>query len=141
MTAIRHRTTVAQAGAHLFPNGERHLRSRRALAAIYPAELLAETIRIAERCRFSLTQLSYVYPHELVPAEHTPASWLRHLTEQGMRRRWPQGTPTKVSQQIEKELALIAELNYESYFLTVEDIVRFARSKGILCQGRGSAAN
>ncbi len=141
MTAIRHHTTVAQAGAHLFPNGERHLRSRRALAAIYPADLLVETIRIAERCRFSLTQLSYVYPYELVPAEHTPASWLRHLTEQGMRRRWPEGTPTKVSQQIEKELALIAELAYESYFLTVEDIVRFARSKGILCQGRGSAAN
>jgi len=141
MTAIRHRTTVAQAGAHLFPNGERHLRSRRALAAIYPADLLAETVRIAERCRFSLTQLSYVYPHELVPAEHTPASWLRHLTEQGMRRRWPEGTPAKVSDQIEKELALIAELAYESYFLTVEDIVRFARSRGILCQGRGSAAN
>ena len=141
MTAIRHRTTVAQAGAHLFPNGERHLRSRRALAANYPADLLSETIRIAERCRFSLTQLNYVYPHELVPAEHTPARWLRHLTEQGMRRRWPEGTPAKVSNQIEKELALIAELNYESYFLTVEDIVRFARSKGILCQGRGSAAN
>jgi error-prone DNA polymerase len=141
LTAIRHRTTVAQAGAHLFPNGERHLRSRRALAAIYPADLLSETIRIAERCRFSLTQLNYVYPHELVPAEHTPARWLRHLTEQGMRRRWPEGTPAKVSNQIEKELALIAELNYESYFLTVEDIVRFARSRGILCQGRGSAAN
>jgi error-prone DNA polymerase len=141
MTAIRHRTTVAQAGAHLFPNGERHLRSRRVLAAIYPAELLAETIRIAERCRFSLTELSYVYPHELVPNGQTPSAWLRSLTEQGMRRRWPEGTPAKVSNQIEKELALIAELNYESYFLTVEDIVRFARSRGILCQGRGSAAN
>ncbi|MDE2256329.1 MAG: error-prone DNA polymerase [Xanthomonadaceae bacterium] len=141
MTAIRHRTTVAQAGAHLFPNGERHLRSRRALAAIYPAELLAETIRITERCRFSLTELSYVYPHELVPDGQTRSAWLRALTEQGMRRRWPDGTPAKVSHQIEKELALIAELNYESYFLTVEDIVRFARSRGILCQGRGSAAN
>ena len=141
MTAIRHRTTVAQAGAHLFPNGERHLRSRRALAAIYPAELLAETIRIAERCQFSLTELSYVYPHELVPEGHTPSGWLRTLTERGMLQRWPQGTPPAVIAQIDKELTLIAELNYESYFLTVEDIVRFARSRAILCQGRGSAAN
>ena len=141
MTAIRHRTTVAQAGAHLFPNGERHLRSRRALAAIYPRQLLDETLRIAERCRFSLAELSYVYPRELVPEGPTPTAWLRHLTEQGMRRRWPDGAPASVLNQIEKELALIAELGYESYFLTVEDIVRFARSKGILCQGRGSAAN
>jgi len=141
MTAIRHRVTVAQAGGFLFPNGERHLRTRRALAAIYPADLLDETIRIAERCRFSLTELTYTYPHELVPEGETAASWLRTLTERGQARRWPQGTPTPVAAQIEKELALIAELNYESYFLTVEDIVRFARSRGILCQGRGSAAN
>lgn len=141
MTAIRQRTTVAQAGAHLFPNGERHLRSCRALAAIYPATLLDETVRIAQRCQFSLTQLSYVYPRELVPAGQTPSAWLRHLTEQGMRRRWPDGAPAAVVTQIDKELALIAELGYESYFLTVEDIVHFARSHGILCQGRGSAAN
>ncbi|MBS0558330.1 MAG: error-prone DNA polymerase [Proteobacteria bacterium] len=141
LTAIRQRTTVAQAGAYLFPNGERHLRSRRALGAIYPHELLDETVRIAQRCRFSLTQLSYVYPHELVPNGQTPATWLRHLTEQGMRQRWPDGAPAAVVTQIDKELALIAELGYESYFLTVEDIVHFARSHGILCQGRGSAAN
>ena len=141
MTAIRHRTTVAQAGAHLFPNGERHLRSRRALAAIYPRELLDETLRIAERCRFSLGELKYTYPRELVPAGHTSSGWLRTLTGQGVRRRWPDGAPPAVLAQIEKELALIAELGYESYFLTVEDIVRFARSRGILCQGRGSAAN
>ena len=141
MTAIRQRTTVAQAGAYLFPNGERHLRSLRALAAIYPRELLEETLRIADRCRFSLAELSYVYPHELVPEGKTPSAWLRTLTEQGMRRRWPEGAPAKVMDQIDKELALIAELRYESYFLTVEDIVRFARSRGILCQGRGSAAN
>ncbi|MBS0569280.1 MAG: error-prone DNA polymerase [Proteobacteria bacterium] len=141
LTAIRHRTTVAQAGAHLFPNGERHLRSRRALAAIHPRALLEETLRIAARCRFSLAELKYTYPRELVPAGRTPSGWLRELTEQGMRRRWPDGTPTGVVAQVEKELALIAELGYESYFLTVEDIVRFARSRGILCQGRGSAAN
>ena len=125
----------------LFPNGERHLRSRQALAAIYPSDLLAETLRIAERCRFSLDQLRYTYPHELVPDGHTPTTWLRVLTEEGAAWRWPQGAPARARQLIEHELALIAELQYESYFLTVHDIVRFARSRGILCQGRGSAAN
>jgi error-prone DNA polymerase len=141
MTAIRHRTTVARAGAFRFPNAERHLRSRRALTAIYPSELLDETVRIAERCRFSLKELRYTYPRELVPEDHTPTTWLRQLTEEGARWRWPSGVPKKARSLIEKELALIAELTYESYFLTVHDIVRFARGKGILCQGRGSAAN
>lgn len=141
MTAIRHRTTVVLAGAHRFPNGERHLRSRRALGNIYPAHLLEETLRIAERCEFNLNELRYTYPKELVPQGHTPATWLRHLTEEGSRWRWPDGVPEKSRALIEKELALIAELKYESYFLTVHDIVRFARGEGILCQGRGSAAN
>jgi len=141
LTAIRHHTTVADAGWRLFPNGERHLRTREALAALYPADLLAETLRVAERCRFTLDQLRYTYPRELVPEGHTPASWLRTLTEDGMRWRWPDGAPKRARELIEHELALIAELKYESYFLTVHDIVRFARSRGILCQGRGSAAN
>lgn len=141
LTAIRHHTTVADAGWRLFPNGERHLRTRDALAALYPADLLAETLRVAERCRFTLDQLRYTYPHELVPDGHTPTSWLRALTEDGMRWRWPDGAPQRARELIEHELALIAELQYESYFLTVHDIVRFARSRGILCQGRGSAAN
>ena len=141
LTAIRHHTTLSEAGWRLFPNGERHLRTRQALAAIYPQDLLAETLRIAERCRFSLDQLRYTYPHELVPAGHTPTTWLRVLTEEGAAWRWPQGAPDRARQLIEHELALIAELQYESYFLTVHDIVRFARSRGILCQGRGSAAN
>ena len=141
MIAIRHRTTVAKAGAFRFPNAERHLRSRRALAAIYPADLLVETVRIAERCQFSLKELRYTYPRELVPDGYTPTSWLRHLTEEGARWRWPNGVPDKANVLMEKELALIAELKYESYFLTVHDIVRFARGEGILCQGRGSAAN
>ena len=141
LTAIRHHTTVADAGWRLVPNGERHLRTREALAALYPADLLAETLRVAERCRFTLDQLRYTYPHELVPDGHTPTSWLRTLTEDGIRWRWPGGASQRARELIEHELALIAELQYESYFLTVHDIVRFARSRGILCQGRGSAAN
>ena len=141
MTAIRHRTTIAQAGKRLFPNGERHLRARRALAAIYPEHLLAETLRIAGRCTFSLDDLKYEYPHELVPEGHTPATWLRHLVEEGVRTRWPDGEDAEARRLIEKELALIRKKNYEPYFLTVHDIVRFARSQKILCQGRGSAAN
>ena len=141
LTALRLRRSVAEAGDRLFPNGERHLRTRRALSAIYPRELLEESLRIAGRCRFRLDSLRYRYPRELVPEGHTPSSWLRELTEAGMRRRWPQGTPPAVRERIESELALIAELGYEAFFLTVEDIVRYARSRGILCQGRGSAAN
>ncbi|HTN91765.1 MAG TPA: error-prone DNA polymerase, partial [Sorangium sp.] len=141
LTAIGHRQTVAEAGAVLFKNGERHLRTREALAAIYPAPLRAETLRLADRCQFSLSELRYRYPAELVPDGHTAASWLRHLTEQGIGWRWPDGVPDKIRAQIEYELQLVAELAYEPYFLTVHDIVHFARSRHILCQGRGSAAN
>ena len=141
LTAIRHKTTVDEAGFRLFPNGERHLRTRPALAAVYPADLLEETIHIAQRCTFSLEELRYEYPHELVPQGRTAASWLRELTEAGARTRWPDGVPDKARALIEHELALISELHYEPYFLTVHDLVRFARSRDILCQGRGSAAN
>jgi error-prone DNA polymerase len=142
MTAIRHRTTIAQAGKRLFPNGERHLRTRRALSAIYTARLLDETLRIAERCRFSLDiDLGYQYPRELVPDGHTPQTWLRQLVEDGVRERWPEGESPEARELIEKELKLIRSKQYEPYFLTVHDIVRFAKSQGILCQGRGSAAN
>ncbi len=141
LTAIRHRRTLVEARGLLYRNGERHLRSRRALAAIHPAPLLAETLRIARRCTFSLDQLEYRYPAELVPQGHTSDSWLRARTEQGMAWRWPHGVPAKVRAQIAHELALIEALGYAPYFLTVDDIVRFARDRGILCQGRGSAAN
>ena len=141
LTAIRHHCPVDEAGFKLFPNGERHLRSREQLARLYPEALLAETLRIAERCRFDMAELEYQYPHELVPPEHTPSSWLRHLTEEGIAWRWPQGISSELRAQLDKELTLICELEYESYFLTVHDIVRFARSQHILCQGRGSAAN
>jgi error-prone DNA polymerase len=146
MTAIRLRTTLANAGHALFPNGERHLRTRQALAVIYPQELLAESVRIASRCSFSLYDIRYQYPHELVPVGHTAKTWLRHLTVKGIRERWrrkesTRGQKIKAIELIRKELQIIARKQYESYFLTVHDIVRFARSKGILCQGRGSAAN
>src|SRR6185369_7383378 len=107
----------------------------------YPPALLAETVAIAERCNFSLDELRYEYPQELVPPGETPASWLRKLTEAGLCRRFPAGTPGTVRELVEHELKLIAELRYEPFFLTVHDVVAFARSKDILCQGRGSAAN
>ncbi len=141
LTALRLKTTVFDAGHALFANGERHLRSRLRLSRLYPPELLVETLVVAEQCRFSLDELRYEYPEEIVPAGHTPASWLRHETEAGLRRRYPQGEPAEVRGRIEHELKLIAEMRYEAYFLTVYDIVCFARGAGILCQGRGSAAN
>jgi error-prone DNA polymerase len=183
LTAIRVKRPLSECGDALFPNGERHLRSRERLLRIYPPELLIETIHVADRCRFSLDELRYEYPEEIVPPGETPASWLRKLAREGFR--WRFGaelegeatgaaldattslvTPTlpppgggkedgwggrftsaqkadiaKARALVEHELALIAQLRYEPYFLTVHDIVRFARAKGILCQGRGSAAN
>ena len=141
LTAIRLGIPVSQAGRALYSNGERHLRPLAALEAVYPPALLAESLRIAGRCRFDLGELRYEYPAELVPEGHTPMSWLRELTEQGMRRRWPEGADESVRATIEHELELIRELSYEPFFLTVQDIVGFARRRGILCQGRGSAAN
>ncbi|MCB1567200.1 MAG: PHP domain-containing protein, partial [Xanthomonadales bacterium] len=141
LTAIRHKLPLSECGAWLFRNGERHLRHRAALARIYPAELLAHAAQLAQRCHFDLGELRYQHPSELVPKGHSPSAWLRELTLRGLRRRWPEGAPTQVLNQIEDELALIAELGYEAFFLTVEDIVRFASERGILCQGRGSAAN
>ncbi len=141
LTAIRHRVPITEAGALIFRNGERHLRRRDALGKIYPATLMQESAALAARCQFSLDELRYRYPAELVPDGHTAISWLRHLTEEGMRWRWPDGVSEKVGAQVAHELVLIEELKYESYFLTVHDIVQFARSRQILCQGRGSAAN
>ena len=141
LTAIRHRVPIAEAGALIFRNGERHLRRRDVLADLYPAALLQESVRIAERCTFRMSELKYDYPTELVPQGHSSTSWLRHLAEEGIRWRWPQGASDKVRKLIDDELALIASKKYEAFFLTVHDIVHFARSRNILCQGRGSAAN
>jgi error-prone DNA polymerase len=141
VTAVRLGTTVAHAGHALFPNGERSLRPLARLEALYPRALLDATREVAERCRFSLDELRYEYPEEIVPAGTTPQAQLRRLVEEGAERRWPGGTPPAVRALIERELALVAELGYERYFLTVHDLVAFARGRGILCQGRGSAAN
>jgi error-prone DNA polymerase len=141
MTAIRLSQPVAECGYALASNAQAHLRQRVDLAQLYPPDALAETQRIVENCHFQLDTLKYEYPHEVVPEGETPASFLRSETYAGAAQRFPKGMPQAVQDQIEKELALIAELEYEPYFLTVYDIVKFARSRGILCQGRGSAAN
>jgi error-prone DNA polymerase len=141
LTAVRHGCTVEAAGERLYPNGERHLRSLPQLRRLYPPQLLEQSIAIAERCEFSLAQLRYEYPPELVPAGCSASGHLRALTEAGLARRWPLGAPPAVRASIDKELGLIAELRYEHFFLTVHDIVEFARRENILCQGRGSAAN
>ena len=141
LTALRLKTTVFDAGYALFPNAERHVRTRLRLSRLYPPALLAETLKIADLCSFSLDELRYEYPEEIVEPGHTPTSWLRHETERGLLKRYPQGVPDQVRKLVEHELALIAELKYEAYFLTVYDIVCFARNVDILCQGRGSAAN
>ncbi|HEY7673580.1 MAG TPA: error-prone DNA polymerase [Gammaproteobacteria bacterium] len=141
LTAIRRKIPVERLGFALYPNAERVLKPYAKLARIYPRELLHETLAVLERIEFSLDQLRYEYPRELVPPGETAAGYLRRLTMEGAERRWPEGVPGKVSTLIEHELELIGELVYEPYFLTVYDIVRYARSRGILCQGRGSAAN
>ncbi len=141
MTAIRLQCPLAQAGRRLQPNGERYLRSIGRLTRIHPARLLAASLDVASRCRFSLDEIRYEYPEELVPAGATPATHLRALAFEGLARRYPQGAPASVVETVEHELRLIAQLRYEPFFLTVHDIVAFARSKHILCQGRGSAAN
>jgi error-prone DNA polymerase len=141
LTAIRLNTPLQTAGYSLFPNGERSLRPLQRLRELYPAPLLAQTLEIAERCTFTLDELRYEYPEEIVPAGATPASHLRALTMRGCAERWPAGAPPAVRASIEHELRLIAELKFEPFFLTVHDIVQYARSQKILCQGRGSAAN
>ena len=141
MTAIRLGKPLVKCGLDLQQNAERHLRTRLRLAQLFPPDLMAETLHLAKRCVFSLDELQYQYPQEVVPAGETAASYLRRVTYEGAGRRWPHGASAKVLQQIEHELALISELKYEQYFLTVYDIVTFARSRHILCQGRGSAAN
>ncbi|WP_166252078.1 error-prone DNA polymerase [Marinobacter salicampi] len=141
VTAIRHRCTLESAGLHLFQNGERYLRPLKVLKRLYPESWLAETRLIAEQCTFEPGSLKYEYPSDLVPTGLSAGEHLRNLTREGERVRFPEGTPFPIQALIRKELGLIAEMKYEHYFLTLEDIVRFARSRGILCQGRGSAAN
>jgi error-prone DNA polymerase len=141
LTAIRFNCSVMQLGKRRFANAERRLRSLPHLKKIYPPALLAETLAIAKRCHFSLTELRYEYPSEVVPNHLTAGEQLCYLVTEGIKKRWPNGPSEAVNQQIKYELTVISELNYESYFLTVHDLVAFARSRDIFCQGRGSAAN
>src|SRR5690606_34783068 len=141
LTAIRLKQPLASLGRKMLPNGERHLRTLARLSAIYPADLWQATQEVSSRCTFSLDQIRYRYPEEVVPRGQTAIAHLRALTEKGLVDRYPSGVPDSVKELVEKELALIAELQYAHYFLTVHDIVAFARSRNILCQGRGSAAN
>lgn len=141
LTAIRLNRPVHCAGFELQANRERHMRPLQELQRLFPREALVQTLAIARRCTFSLDELRYEYPLELLQPGHTPASYLRQLVERGVKIRWPQGEPPGVRDLIEKELQIIQELHYEYYFITIHDIVEFARSRNILCQGRGSAAN
>jgi error-prone DNA polymerase len=143
LTATRLGTTVDRLAERRFPNAERHLRSIDEIAALYARvpEAIQRTLEIAEQCAFSLDELKYEYPIELAPAGFTPSEYLARLAWEGAHKLYPQGIPEKVRRLVERELVLIEELRYEAYFLTVWDLVQFARSRGILCQGRGSAAN
>ena len=143
LTCIREKCTIHEAGLKLEANAERHLKSPKEMARLFKGheEALARTIEIAEACSFSLDELRYEYPDEPVPEGKTPQSHLEDLTWAGAAWRFPGGIPAHVHDTLQKELVLIAELDYARYFLTVHDIVHYARSIGILCQGRGSAAN
>ena len=143
LTCVREKTTINQAGLKLAANAERHLKRPREMARLFHGyeRAITNTLAIADACRFSLDELAYEYPDEPVPPGETPQSQLEKLAWQGAAWRFPEGVPEKVETAITKELALIAELEYAPYFLTVHDIVQYARAQGILCQGRGSAAN
>ncbi len=141
ISAVRLGLPVSECGLALQGNAERHLRQRKRIAETYPSDLLAATLKVAKRCRFDITTIGYNYPQETVPEGMTPPQALRSLTFEGAHQRYPAGLPAKVTTLLEKELALITQCNYEMFFLTVHDIVRFARLQKILCQGRGSAAN
>jgi error-prone DNA polymerase len=143
LTCVRHGCTIHDAGFKLFPNSERYLKSPEQMHRLFAAqpEALRRSVELAERCNFSMDELKYEYPDELVPEGQTPIEYLSGLTWTGARERYPSGVPDKVRHQLEHELQLIEQLHFEAYFLTVHDVVRFARSRDILCQGRGSAAN
>ncbi|WP_231757977.1 error-prone DNA polymerase [Microbulbifer elongatus] len=141
LNANYHNCTLDQLGYRLQQNAERYLRSLPEIAALYPQRAIDNTLKIAEQCTFSLKELQYHYPSEVLASNKTASEYLRELVETGVHTRWPQGPEARIRQQIETELALIAELQYEHYFLTIYDIVQYARKQHILYQGRGSAAN
>ncbi|RZA09541.1 MAG: DNA polymerase III subunit alpha, partial [Moraxellaceae bacterium] len=141
VSSIRENTSLSEMGTQLQSNGEAYLKSLEQLKKLYPASLLEQTMVIADLCKFSMRELHYQYPKELVPEQLTPIAHLHNLVNIGKKVRWPTGVSEDVEKLLHKELTLIEELHYEYYFLTVHDIVQFARDKNILCQGRGSAAN
>ena len=141
LAALRNHTSLENAGHCLFQNGERYLRPLRVLQRLFPEAWLQESLHIAQQCTFEPGSLRYEYPPDLVPKGENPVDYLKRLTQTGEKQRYPEGTPLSVQALIRKELGLISEMKYEHYFLTIHDIVAFARSRGILCQGRGSAAN
>lgn len=141
LTAIKYQKPITEVGCHLLANAERCLRSLDKLSHIFKTEWLEESNRISKLCEFDLDSLRYEYPSELIPQGETPMSYLRMLVEKGKQARFPQGVPNDIQQIIDKELGLINELDYPFFFLTIHDIVMFAKSQGILYQGRGSAAN
>ena len=141
LTALRHNRSVADCRQYLFANAERPLRSQKKLQHLYPPALLNSTIEIANRCHFSLDELADQYPTDSLPEGIEAGAYLRQLVQQGVEQRFPEGAKHSTLETIEKELKLIELKRYEHYFLTIYDIVRFARQQNILCQGRGSAAN
>jgi error-prone DNA polymerase len=141
ITAVRLGRPVKECGQQLEANAERHMRRRMHLAQVYPLELMRNTSKVVDACRFELESVRYNYPEESVPHGMTPMEALRHFTMEGAARRFPEGIPPNIVGLIDKELKLIGECKYEMFFLTVHDIVREARRQNILCQGRGSAAN
>ncbi|WOX06387.1 error-prone DNA polymerase [Microbulbifer pacificus] len=141
LNASYHNCTLEELGYRLEQNAERYLRSIGEIASLYPRDAIENTLAIAERCSFCLSELRYQYPAEVLPAGKNASAYLRELVEQGIQIRWPNGPAPHIQEQIVTELALIAELEYEHYFLTIHDIVLYARSQHILYQGRGSAAN
>jgi error-prone DNA polymerase len=143
LTCVRHGCTIDEAGHRLFPNAERYMKSPEQMHALFceHPEAIRRTVTVAERCNFTLDQIDYIYPDDLTPAGEDRSKHLRAMTLAGANRRYPRGIPYKVKRSLAKELRLIYRSKYEPYFLTVYDIVNFARSRSILCQGRGSAAN
>jgi DNA-directed DNA polymerase III PolC len=143
LACIREKTTIDRAGRNLAVNAEQHLKSPLEMARLFrdAPEAIEETVRLSDALSFSLDELRYEYPDETIEGFDNAQDALAHLTYKGASRRYPQGLPDKVRANLEHELKLIAQLQYAPYFLTVYDIVRYARSQNILCQGRGSAAN
>lgn len=143
VTCIMHHTTLEEAKDKLIQNGERYLRNLDDLSLLWQErlDLVEKTVDIAARVNFSLDEIRYRYPSSSLPPGMTPTEYLRYLTEEGAQRRYPQGVPDKVKKQIEYELELIKEMQFEDYFLTLKEICDFASAKQILHQGRGSAAN